>query len=223
MAQRAKSQPAAAKRERMDGVARRAQIIEATVRLVGQHGLEGATVSRIATAVGLSEMALYRHFENKADMLIGALEYVVGRSGDWHRSSTHPWVPTRLREIGINHLAMVTSDVELWNAPMMQFAMNRPAQSWISPVFEDGEQETEATVRITEPRRLLYGYVEEGKAQGSIRPDVDPLAFQWLWMSWAQGEDLHYLNAVATGNFNREPHLRLLELIIRDIELPEPR
>jgi AcrR family transcriptional regulator len=207
----------------MDGAARRIQIVEETVRLVGEYGLEGTTVSRIAKAVGVSEMALYRHFENKAGMLIGALEYVVGRSAEWHRSSSHPWVPTRLREIGISHLAMVTSDVEMWNAPMMQFAMNRPAQSWISPVFEDSGQETEATASITEPRRLLCGYVEEGKAQGSIRADVDAVAFGWLWMSWAQGEDLHYLNAVATGNFNREPHLRLLELIIRDVELPEPR
>lgn len=207
----------------MDGAARRTQIVEATVRLVGEYGIEGTTVSRIATAVGLSEMALYRHFENKADMLAGALEYVVGRSAEWHRSSSHPWVPTRLREMGRNHLDMVTSDVEMWNAPMMQFAMNRPAQPWISPVFEDSRDEDESVARLTEPRRMLFSYVEEGKAQGSIRADLDPLAFQWLWMSWAQGEDLHYLNAVATGTFNREPHLRLLELIIRDIELPEPR
>jgi AcrR family transcriptional regulator len=209
------------KRERMDGVARRAQIVAATVRLVGGYGLQGTTVSRIANAVGLSEMALYRHFENKADMLAGALEYVVGRSAEWHRSSSHPWVPTRLREIGQNHLKMVTADIEMWNAPMMQFAMNTPAQSWISPVFESGRDDDETVTRLTEPRRLLFSYIEEGKAQGSIRPDLDRLAFQWQWMSWAQGEDLHYLNAAATGSFNREPHLRLLELIIRDVELPE--
>ncbi len=206
----------------MERAARRTQIIDVTVRLVGKYGLEGTTVSRIAAEVGVSEMALYRHFENKAEMLAAALEYVVGRSAEWHRSSSHPWVPTRLREIGRNHLESVTSDVEGWNAPMMQFAINRPAQSWIAPVFEKSRDDDETVARLTEPRRLLFSYIEEGKSQGSIRPDVDSNAFQWLWMSWAQGEDLHYLNAVATGSFNREPHLRLLELIIRDIELPEP-
>ena len=207
----------------MEGTARRAQIVAATVRLVGQYGLEGTTVSRIARAVGVSEMALYRYFENKTDMLAAALEYVVGRSADWHRSSSHAWVPTRLREIGHNHLEMVTSDVEMWNSPMMQFAMNRPAREWIAPVFEPSHDMDETVARLTEPRRLLFSYVEEGKRQGSIRPDVDPTAFQWLWMSWAQGEDMHYLNAAVTGDFNREPHLRLLELIIGEIELPEPR
>jgi AcrR family transcriptional regulator len=210
-----------AKRVRMDSAARQAQIVRATVRLVGQYGIEGTTVSRIAAEVGLSEMALYRHFDNKVGMLVGALEYLVGRSAEWHSCSSHPWVPTRLCEIGQAHLSMLTADVDMWNSPMMQFAVNRPAQPWVSPVFVDTQPEGDSPTRLGQARQRLYGHIEEGKAQGSIRPDVDPVAFAWLWMSWAQGEDLHYLIAERTGSFNREPHLRLLELIIADIELPE--
>ena len=71
-------------------------------------------------------------------------------------------------------------------------------------------------------REIVEGYVEEGKAQGSIRPEVDVVAFGWEWLSWAAGEDLHYLIAEQSGTFSREPHLRLLDLIIRDIEVNEP-
>jgi hypothetical protein len=97
----------------------------------------------------------------------------------------------------------------------------RPAQPWVSPVFVDTQLEGETPSRLGLARQHLYRHLEEGKAQGSIRPHVDLVAFAWLWLSWAQGEDLHYLIAERTGSFNREPHLRLLDLIIADIELPE--
>jgi AcrR family transcriptional regulator len=221
LARQAGRRLAPAKRVRMDSAARQAQIVLVTVRLVGQYGIEGTTVSRIAAEVGLSEMALYRHFDNKVDMLVGAFEYLIGRTAEWHSCSSHPWVPTRLREIGQAHLSMLTADVEMFNSPMMQFWISRPAQAWVSPVFVDSQLKEDATTSLGQARQRLYRHIEEGKAQGSVRPCVDPVAFAWLWLSWAQGEDLHYLIAERTASFNRRPHLRLLDLIIADIELPE--
>lgn len=212
----------ASKRARMEGSARRAQIVQTTVRLIGANGIHGTTVSRIAAELGLSQMALYRHFANKADLLSSALQYLAERTAEWVGSSSHPWIPTRLREIGEAHLEMLSEDVEMWNSPMMQFMITRPAQPEVSAVFLDGSAPGETPEYLRRSRSIVEGHLEEGKAQGSIRPEVDVVAFGWQWLSWAAGEDLHYLIAEPSGTFSRGPHLRLLDLIIRDIEVNPP-
>ena len=166
-------------------------------------------------------MALYRYFENKNDMLAAALEYLAARATQWNSSSLHPWVPTRLREIGRAHFDMLTADVDMWNAPMMQFVTSKSgAQLEVAAVFVDGRLQDGGRTYLPQARELLSRHLNEGKGQGSIRPDADVIAFGWEWMSWAQGEDLHYLIARNAGGFSREPHLRMLDLIISDIELP---
>lgn len=212
-----------ASRRRVGAETRRRQIITATLRLVGQYGLQGTTVSRVAGEVGVSEMALYRHFENKEAMLVAAHEYLLERATEWMTSSSHPWVPSRLREIGWAHFEMLTSDMEMWTAPQMQFVMSRsPKFHAIAAFAEDGRLLDGQATPDSPPgtSETLAQYLREGQKQGSIRPDVDIMAFALEWMSWAQGENLHYL-AANGGEFNREPHLRLLDLIIADIELPQ--
>ena len=209
---------------RIDGETRRRQIVAATVKLVGRYGLEGATLSRVAGEIGVTEMALYRHFQGKDDILAAAFKSLTERAAEWMVSSSNVWVPTRLREIGRTHFEMLTHDIEMWTAPMMQFAVTRSARVRVAPEFVDVNSDVEppAYLRHQGTRELLARYLREGKEQGSIRPYVDVSAFALQWMSWAQGENFHYLLAEAEGlEFNRVPHLRVLDLIIADIELPQ--
>ena len=209
---------------RIRGEERRSQIVATVVRLVGQYGLDGTTLSRVASEVGVSEMALYRYFESKNDMLAAALAHLVERAAEWMVSSSHPWVPTRLREIGRAHFDMLTSDIDMWTAPMMQFVISRSARSpqlRVAAQYLDGRlyDGSPTYVGRAGTRDTLARHLNEGKAQGSVRSDVDALAFSFQWMSWAQGENLHFL--VAEGaDFDREPHLRLLDLIVASVESP---
>lgn len=52
-----------------EGHARRAEILEAAERIFVEHGYEGATIRKIAEAVGLSSTALYMHFADKGEIL----------------------------------------------------------------------------------------------------------------------------------------------------------
>ena len=47
---------------------RRQEIVAATVRLVARQGVTGASIRQIASEAGVTEGALYRHFENKDDL-----------------------------------------------------------------------------------------------------------------------------------------------------------
>lgn len=52
-----------------EGYARRAEILAAAERIFVEHGYEGATIRKIADAVGLSSTALYMHFSDKDEIL----------------------------------------------------------------------------------------------------------------------------------------------------------
>jgi AcrR family transcriptional regulator len=67
----------------------RERVIEATLRVMDEEGLEAVTMRRIAREVGVEAMSLYHHVEDKDDLLDGICEYVMARfelpelSGDW--------------------------------------------------------------------------------------------------------------------------------------------
>jgi len=56
------------------GHLRRAEILEAAERVFLSHGFDGATIRRIAEAVGVSSTALYIHFRDKGEILVEICE-----------------------------------------------------------------------------------------------------------------------------------------------------
>ena len=56
---------------------RRAEIVEATIRLVARQGVTGASIRQIASEAGVTEGALYRHFESKDDLCQQAYQQIV--------------------------------------------------------------------------------------------------------------------------------------------------
>jgi AcrR family transcriptional regulator len=54
---------------RLDGQVRRGQIVQAARRLFAEHGYPQTTTRQLAKAVGVSDALMYRHFENKQDVL----------------------------------------------------------------------------------------------------------------------------------------------------------
>ncbi len=68
----------------------RERILKAAVRFADHHGLERLSMRRVGAALGVEAMALYRHVRNKASLLDGIVETVIGEielprssSGDW--------------------------------------------------------------------------------------------------------------------------------------------
>lgn len=55
---------------------RRIQILEALVTMLEKPGGERITTSALATNLGVSEAALYRHFASKAQMFEGLIEFI---------------------------------------------------------------------------------------------------------------------------------------------------
>ncbi len=58
---------------------RKEQIIAAALKIISEEGVANLTMMKIAQKIGISDAALYRHFENKHEIMRGLIE-TMGRS-----------------------------------------------------------------------------------------------------------------------------------------------
>ena len=80
---------------------RRTEIAAAALKIVGEYGVAGATMARIAEEVGISGPALYKHFSGRAEILEAAMDLLLVRVVSWLDSSKNPDALERLRELGV--------------------------------------------------------------------------------------------------------------------------
>lgn len=53
---------------------RQAEILQVSLELISEKGIQGLTIKNIASKIGTSEPAIYRHFENKIEILLKILD-----------------------------------------------------------------------------------------------------------------------------------------------------
>ncbi|MFD0576355.1 TetR/AcrR family transcriptional regulator [Dactylosporangium darangshiense] len=73
----------------------RTAVAERALRIGDDEGLEAITIRRLAQELGVTPMALYWHFKNKDELLLGLTDHVMADVRA-DRSATDPW-PTQLR------------------------------------------------------------------------------------------------------------------------------
>jgi len=54
---------------------RQQQIIDVSLELISENGIQGLTIKNLAKKIGFSESAIYRHYENKIEILVAILNY----------------------------------------------------------------------------------------------------------------------------------------------------
>jgi AcrR family transcriptional regulator len=166
-------------KRRVTGEERKQSIIDATIELVAQHGVQGATTARIAAAEGISEKILYRYFSGRREILLAALDAVFERA-------------TRiLRECeGVNALEYLRAAARLhWPSeqdfvyPLFEFIASSPQEDLRSELRERHQADLEFVANV----------IEDGKRQGVIREDVDSDLAAWEFWSVCWSEDIAYM------------------------------
>ncbi len=94
----------------MTGAERKKQIVMVTLDLVAKHGVQGTTTARIASAAGVSEKTLYKHFASRRELLLAALDVAFDRANYAVLSRQETGALERLRSIGRAHWATVLAD-----------------------------------------------------------------------------------------------------------------
>ncbi len=144
--------------------ARRDQVVAATLKLIGKHGIAGLTTASLAREVGMSEANLYRHFKNKQEILSETVarieEGLRDNVGAALRTSNDPI--DRLRKIYQLHLRYVSQNRGI---PRLVFSDEIHA--------DNTRLRSRLMEMISAYARLLESIIAEAKEQGSIKEGVD--------------------------------------------------
>jgi AcrR family transcriptional regulator len=183
---------------------RKQQIIQAALETIGEHGVQGATISRIAKGAGITSAALYSHFENRRAILLAALDQVYEQILDSFRSSTSDDPVQRLREICEHHAEKVTSQEKTSHAHLFL--------EFVASAREEGLREALRDKELA-ATSYLAAIIWEFKRQGRLPKDVDPEMIAWLIAGWAWTGDVASLMDV-TPIWYEKVSSHLVELIL---------
>ena len=206
--------PGGSTRRRLRPEIRRAQIVEAVLEVVAEHGVPGATVARIAAAANVSEGTLYVYFENRDQMLMAALDAIFAGMAELIDSSAGQTAADRLAVIAQNHSELMKTEWGGFAIPWVEFIAAGPQVGLRDAVARTQTRAFEKVLRI----------VEEGQAEGTIRSDLDARRITWQWYTIMWAENVSSLMGLT--EFIDAGHSGYsLDLLLRDaaIGIPEAK
>lgn len=165
----------------MTADARRRQIVEVTLDLIGKYGLRGATMSRIAAGAGIRQASLYTHFESRRAILLAALDVVYEKIYASRETLNHENSLGRLREMCDHHLELWAAQGERHHAHLLL--------EFIAGARSEGLGEILAEKHLVSLEQFTR-VVEDGKQEGKIPEHVDPAQVSWLITGWAFAGDV---------------------------------
>lgn len=147
--------------------ARRDQVVEGCLKIIGKHGMAGLTTSALAKEVGMSEANLYRHFKNKQEILLETVTQIGERLRQNLNTVMKPCSSPadRLRQIFQLHLRYVGQNKGI---PRLVF----------SDEIHAGNPELKLLLleTISFYTESLEEVVRAGKKDGSLKQSIDPKA-----------------------------------------------
>ncbi len=193
----------------MTAEARKQQILQVALKTIGEYGVQGATISRIAKGAGITTAALYTHFENRQAILLAALDVVYDKIFETHRSSSSTDAVQRLREMCEYHAKVIADQEKMGHAHLFL--------EFVAAAAEDGLREALREKELASMSDLA-SLVEECKQQGTLAQDVDSKMVAWLIAGWAwTGDVAHSMGVGETWHEQVSPHL--LDLILESVSV----
>jgi AcrR family transcriptional regulator len=142
---------------------RQQEIIDTAVAIIADEGIQRLTTKELSRRIGVSEPALYRHFESKLAILVAILDQFAG------------WSRTVLREIGESGLSAPDQIRELFRRQTTRF-MEAPAISGVifaEEIFKDPPELMKSMMEIMgRTESYLREIMAAGMQAGTIRRDV---------------------------------------------------
>ncbi len=143
---------------------RQQQIIEESIKLISEKGMQGFTIKNLAKAIGISEPAIYRHFKSKVEILTTILNQFIEMA-------------TFLSEMMINSEMKAVEKIEFMFGKMVDIFTENPAI--ISVIFSEESFKYEKSLKtiivniLNKNEQTIESILKQGQNQGEIRTDID--------------------------------------------------
>lgn len=141
---------------------RQQDIIEAAIHIIAERGIQNLTIKKIGTALGVSEAALYRHFDSKLDILLAVLDSFENNADEVLRAfDRNDYCLAKLEHFILDRYR--------------QFAINRDLSKvmFSEDLFQNEPKLAARMLAIMQKhKQKIVPCLEMGQANGSIRSDV---------------------------------------------------
>jgi AcrR family transcriptional regulator len=150
----------------MEMTVRQQEIINAAIQIIARQGFQELTTKQLAETVGVSEAALYRHFDSKTDIIHKILEYFQALAhtamGNIHSDIADPL--EQVKAFVINRYKLFTDNPDL---AKVMFA---------EEIFQNDRSLAEHNLTIMHIHRdQLVESIRAAQKQGEIRNDLEPI------------------------------------------------
>ena len=162
----------------MSTLVRREQIADAAGKIIVRHGCENLTIKRLASEIGVTEGAIYRHFKSKKDILLLLIEHVEGNLvGDLDKGRVSESSPLEaFDDIVARHVASIRK---------------RKGVSFqvIAEIISLGDRELNSRMYagLQKYRARVRELLAVGVASGEIKAELDLDAAATLFFGMMQG------------------------------------
>lgn len=191
-------------KKRLRSEQRKHQLVAITLDLIAQQGLQGTSMGKVAKAAGITEMALYRHFRSRKELIQAALDKMIAITNRF-LDSDEPDIKKRLRTISA---AMYDGMMSDRMEPRLLFEFLR------APAKEQLKDQMQAQFQAM--LHKLEAMLEEGINTGQFRQDIDKTRIAWEIFSF--GFTLNFVNILGfENNFTKQRALTSQEEILNKI------
>jgi len=153
--------------------ARQEEIIQATIKLISVKGIQGFTTKSLSAEIGISEPAIYRHFESKSEILATILDNFKEMS-------------EMMSMMVVNNNDTAIEKIEFMFSKMIEIFTEQPA--FVSVIFSEEIFKNEEILinKIIEVFNLHQANIEKiieiGQNDKNIRTDIDKSSLALIFM-----------------------------------------
>lgn len=165
--------------KRYSTTVRQRQIIRAALDIIADAGQEGLTMRRIAEKVGVTDAAIYKHFNGKKDILVTMTHYIQQDLAD--SISRHTWKS--------GNPARQLKELVRYFFQFLEQHHGVPHVLFFSAINQQDSAYTQSILEILEQTLALFrSKIEAAQQCGLIRQDIDQNMIALLILGNIQSE-----------------------------------
>ena len=152
---------------------RQQQIIEESIKIIDDKGIQGLTIKNLSKAIGISEPGIYRHFGSKTEILLTILDSLK-EMANMLSGIMETYEGTAVEKIGF----MFSKMLDLFSE----------TPSMVSVIFSEEifKNEEVLKIRIVEIVNLhahtIEAVISQGQIEDNVRNDIDEKSLALLAM-----------------------------------------